>query len=288
MFLFKTVADLTAFLQKTTKEGKKVGFVPTMGALHEGHLSLVQQAADQCDISVVSIFVNPTQFNDKKDLKEYPRTIGQDIELLCSVHTDVLFIPSVEEVYPEGLDTTLELDFGQLAEVLEGAFRPGHFEGMAQVVNRLLNIVQPDKLFMGQKDFQQLSIVRSMLNQLNSTIELVVCPIIREADGLAMSSRNRRLTDEYRKKSVLLSKTLARVKTDMDKSTPEQLRKMGMDTLTEGGFKPEYFDIVDGYTLLPIEKFSETDFAVVLTAAWAGDIRLIDNVILKEQTTVLA
>lgn len=288
MFLFKTVADLTAFLQKTTKEGKKVGFVPTMGALHEGHLSLVQQAADQCDISVVSIFVNPTQFNDKKDLKEYPRTIGQDIELLCSIHTDVLFIPSVEEVYPEGLDTTLELDFGQLAEVLEGAFRPGHFEGMAQVVNRLLNIVQPDKLFMGQKDFQQLSIVRSMLNQLNSTIELVVCPIIREADGLAMSSRNRRLTDEYRKKSVLLSKTLARVKTDMDKSTPEQLRKMGMDTLTEGGFKPEYFDIVDGYTLLPIEKFSETDFAVVLTAAWAGDIRLIDNVILKEKTTVLA
>jgi len=288
MFLFKTVADLNAYLQKTAKEGKTVGFVPTMGALHQGHLSLVQQAKSACDISVVSIFVNPTQFDDKKDLRKYPRTIGQDIELLSSIEANVLFIPSVEEVYPQGLDTTLDLDFGQLAKVLEGAFRPEHFDGMAQVVKRLLDIVQPNQLFMGQKDFQQLTIVRSMLNQLNSKIKLVVCPIIREADGLAMSSRNRRLTPEYRQKSILLNKTLAKVKAKMAQDTPDQLRKMGMDTLSEGGFKPEYFDIVDGYSLLPIKDFADTQFPVVLTAAWAGEIRLIDNMILKVPIEVLA
>jgi len=259
-----------------------------MGALHKGHLSLVQESKSNCDVSVVSIFVNPTQFDDKKDLEKYPRTIGQDIELLCSVGNDVLFLPSVEEIYPKDLDTTLQLDFGQLAEVLEGAFRPGHFDGMAQVVNRLLNIVQPDCLFMGQKDFQQVAIVHSMLKQLKSKIDLVVCPIIREEDGLAMSSRNRRLSPEFRQKSILLSQTLAKIKAKMTQDTPQQLRKMGLETLSEAGFKPEYFDIVDGFTLLSIDNFSETSYVVALTAAWAGEIRLIDNMIIKQPTEVLA
>ena len=283
MLLFKKVAELQQYLQKVSSEGKTIGFVPTMGALHKGHLSLVNRAKSEASCTVVSIFVNPTQFNDKKDLKKYPRTLGNDIEMLSSVQTNVLFAPSAEEVYPEGLDTSLDLDFGQLATVMEGAFRPGHFDGMAQVVHRLLDIVQPDKLFMGQKDFQQLTIVRSMLKQLNHKTELVVCPIIREADGLAMSSRNRRLTPIYRKKAVLLSQILSKVKSNIHSRTPENMAKMAMKTLTEAGFKPEYFDIVDGVTLQPIKRFSDSDFIVALTAAWAGEIRLIDNMILKEQ-----
>ena len=283
MLLFKKVAELQQYLQKVSGEGKTVGFVPTMGALHQGHLSLVNRAKSEASCTVVSIFVNPTQFNDKKDLKKYPRTLGNDIEMLSSVQTNVLFAPSVEEVYPEGLDTSLDLDFGQLATVMEGAFRPGHFDGMAQVVHRLLDIVQPDKLFMGQKDFQQLTIVRSMLKQLNHKTELVVCPIIREADGLAMSSRNRRLTPAYREKSVLLSQILSKVKSNIHSRIPEDMSKMAIKTLTEAGFKPEYFDIVDGVTLQPIKQFSDSDFIVALTAAWAGEIRLIDNMILKEQ-----
>ncbi len=283
MLLFKKVAELQQYLQKVSNEGKTIGFVPTMGALHQGHLSLVNRAKSEASCTVVSIFVNPTQFNDKKDLKKYPRTLGNDIEMLSSVQTNVLFAPSVEEVYPEGLDTSLDLDFGQLATVMEGAFRPGHFDGMAQVVHRLLDIVQPNKLFMGQKDFQQLTIVRSMLKQLNHKTELVVCPIIREADGLAMSSRNRRLTPVYREKAVLLSQILSKVKSNIHSRTPENMAKMAMKTLTEAGFKPEYFDIVDGVTLQSIKQFSDSDFVVALTAAWAGEIRLIDNMILKEE-----
>ncbi len=283
MLLFKKVAELQQYLQKVSNEGKTIGFVPTMGALHQGHLSLVNRAKSEASCTVVSIFVNPTQFNDKKDLKKYPRTLGNDIEMLSSVQTNVLFAPSVEEVYPEGLDTSLDLDFGQLVTVMEGAFRPGHFDGMAQVVHRLLDIVQPNKLFMGQKDFQQLTIVRSMLKQLNHKTELVVCPIIREADGLAMSSRNRRLTPVYREKAVLLSQILSKVKSNIHSRTPENMAKMAMKTLTEAGFKPEYFDIVDGVTLQSIKQFSDSDFVVALTAAWAGEIRLIDNMILKEE-----
>ena len=283
MFLFKKVKDLQQYLEKVNEEGNTIGFVPTMGALHRGHLSLVNKAKAETSCTIVSIFVNPTQFNDKKDLEKYPRTLGTDIEMLCSVGTNALFVPTVEEVYPAGLDTTLNLDFGQLITVMEGAFRPGHFDGMAQVVNRLLDIVKPNKIFMGQKDFQQLTIIRSLLEQLNHKTDLVVCPIIREKDGLAMSSRNRRLTPEYREKAVLLSQILSKVKSNLQTKTPENISKMAMKTLADAGFKPEYFDIVDGITLQPIKQFSESNFVVALTAAWAGKIRLIDNMILKEE-----
>jgi len=283
MFLFKKVSDLQQYLGKVSEDGKTIGFIPTMGALHRGHLSLVNQAQAETLCTVVSIFVNPTQFNDKKDLEKYPRTLGSDIEMLCSQGTNVLFAPSPEEVYPPGLETTLNLDFGQLETVMEGAFRPGHFDGMAQVVNRLLDIVKPNKLFMGQKDFQQLTIVRSMLKQLNHKTKLVVCPIIREQDGLAMSSRNRRLTPDYREKAVLLSQILSKAKSNLQTETPENISIMAMNKLTAAGFKPEYFDIVDGFTLLPIKQFSDSKFVVALTAAWAGKVRLIDNMILKEE-----
>jgi len=281
MFLFKKVADLQQYLQKVSNEGKIIGFVPTMGALHHGHLSLVNRSIADTSCTVVSIFVNPTQFDDKKDLEKYPRTLKNDIEMLSSVQTTVLFVPDVEEIYPKGLDTAPDLNFGQLATVLEGAFRPGHFDGMAQVVHRLLDIVKPDQLFMGQKDFQQLTIVRSMLKQLKHKTTLVVCPIIREQDGLAMSSRNRRLTPAYREKAVLLSQILSKVKSSLSTQTPKSMSKMAMKVLTEAGFKPEYFEIVDGVTLLPVNSFSASDFIVALTAAWAGEIRLIDNMILR-------
>lgn len=282
MFLFKTVKDLHNFVTLYREKGNTIGFVPTMGALHEGHLSLIRQAKKTCDYTVCSIFVNPTQFNDAADLDKYPRTITADTDLLTSVKTDVLFLPAVEEVYPPDLDTKLTLDFGQLDQVMEGAFRPGHFEGMAQVVKRLLDIVQPDQLFMGQKDFQQLTIVRSMLQQLAMPIELVMCPIIREKDGLAMSSRNRRLPAADRQSATLISQTLSEVANQINEKTPTVLIKEAMETLHIPAFKPEYFAIVDGYTLQAVEDFRESDFVVACTAVWVGEVRLIDNKILKQ------
>ena len=281
MLLFKKVSDLQHYLQQFRKKRQSIGFVPTMGALHQGHLSLIKKAKAECDIVVCSIFVNPTQFNDDSDLEKYPRTAGNDINLLTSEHTDILLMPPVEEVYPKGLDTTLKLDFGDLASVMEGKFRPGHFDGMAQVVKRLLDIVQPSHLFMGQKDFQQLTIVRNMLTQLKMDVNLVMCPIIREKDGLAMSSRNVRLTPKHRKLAILLSKTLNEAKKLVGKKSPEEIKTLAMEKLSISEFKPEYFDIVDGITLQDINDFEGTKFAVACTAVWVGEVRLIDNLVLK-------
>jgi len=281
MILFKKEHQLQNYLTTLKLDKKSIGFVPTMGALHAGHLSLIQKAKEENDCVVCSIFVNPTQFNNATDLEKYPRTAAKDIELLTSVGTDVLLMPPVEEVYPKGLDTTLELDFGKLAMVMEGQFRPGHFDGMAQVVNRLLDMVQPHSLYMGQKDFQQITIVRSMLAQLESEIKLVMCPIMREENGLAMSSRNVRLTPENRILAVKISQTLSAAKKLVDDKTPNEVKEWAMQELSIPEFRPEYFEIVDGITLQSIDDFSETNFAVACTAVWAGDIRLIDNMVLK-------
>ena len=235
MILFKKVEHLQLFIASQKQKKQKVGFVPTMGALHNGHLSLIRQAKDENNLVVCSIFVNPTQFNDASDLEKYPRTASKDIQLLTSVSCDVLFMPPVEEVYPKGLNTTLELDFGELATVMEGKFRPGHFDGMAQVVNRLLNIVLPHNLYMGQKDFQQLTIVRSMLKQIGSDINLVMCPIVREEDGLAMSSRNVRLTSKHRELALILSQTLKKAKELIHKKTPAEVQKWAMNELAIAG-----------------------------------------------------
>ncbi|MFK7773434.1 MAG: pantoate--beta-alanine ligase [Saprospiraceae bacterium] len=281
MILFKKEYQLQNYLTNLKSDKKSIGFVPTMGALHDGHLSLIQKAKEENDCVVCSIFVNPTQFNNATDLEKYPRTAAKDIELLTSIGTEVLLMPPVEEVYPKGLDTTLELDFGDLANVMEGEFRPGHFDGMAQVVNRLLNMVQPHSLYMGQKDFQQITIVRNMLTQLKSDIKLVMCPIKREETGLAMSSRNVRLTPENRNLAVKISQTLLEAKKLVDSKTPEEVKKWAMQELSIPEFKPEYFSIVDGITLQSIEDFGKTNFAVACTAVWAGEVRLIDNMVLK-------
>ncbi len=282
MYLYKKVADLQLHLQREKKAYRSIGFVPTMGALHEGHLSLIEAAKAQADVVVCSIFVNPTQFNDTKDLEKYPRDVPADMQELIKVENDVLFVPEVSEVYPAGLDTSLNLDLQGLDEVMEGAFRPGHFDGMTQVVWRLLSIVQPDYLFMGQKDFQQLTIVRRMLTELNSAIELVSCPIRREADGLAMSSRNRRLSPEERSIAPVISQILEQVKEKAnDTANLGELSQWASQQLVQAGFRPDYFSIVDGKHLQEVPGMDSADFIVACTAAWLGEIRLIDNLILK-------
>ena len=281
MYLFKRVSDLQRYISSQRDQQKNIGFVPTMGALHEGHLTLIERSKSENDITVCSIFVNPTQFNDKKDLDKYPRTTANDISLLTQKGTEVLFLPPALEVYPKGLDTKLDLKMGQLDRVMEGEFRPGHFEGMAQVVKRLLDIVNPHHLYMGQKDYQQLTIVRSMIRQLNLPVKLVMCPIKREEDGLAMSSRNVRLKPDIRKRATILSETLKKAKEKIGKISPVEIQKEAMAALAITDFKPEYFRIVDGITLLPVEDANKSDEIVACTAVWAGEVRLIDNMILK-------
>lgn len=282
MLLFKKVADLQKHLHKLRKDGKTIGFAPTMGALHRGHISLIERSKKETDYTVCSIFVNPTQFNDTADLDKYPRTTAQDIQLLAKADNDIIFLPDVKEIYPPDLAVANKYDFGSLATVMEGEFRPGHFDGMAQVVKRLLDIVEPHKLFMGQKDFQQITIVRNMLKQAELPTELVMCDIIREEDGLAMSSRNVRLDPDLRPTATLLHKTLLATKDKVNSNTPSQLIEAAMSDLGKPkGFRPEYFSIVDGITLQHISDFKDTDFAVACTAVWVGDVRLIDNMVLK-------
>ena len=281
MLIFKKVADLQGWLDAERAAGRSVGFAPTMGALHDGHLDLVRMAKRECDRAVASIFVNPTQFNDPKDLEKYPRTPEKDAALLLSAGCDALFMPPVAEVYPPGADVTIRLDFGQLDKVMEGVFRPGHFAGMATVVNRLLDIVRPQRLYMGQKDFQQLSIVRDMLSQLNSPIELVMCPTRREPDGLAMSSRNLRLTPEMRAAAPAIYQTLQWAKEAFQSRSAAVVQAEAMKKLEGAGLKPEYFDIVDGISLLPVAQWADSNFVVACVAAFAGEVRLIDNLVLK-------
>ena len=283
MLLFKRVIDLQKYLKSLKDKGLDIGFAPTMGALHTGHTSLVEQAKTACDIAVVSIFINPTQFNDPKDLGKYPRTPERDLELLAEAGCDVVFMPDVSEVYPHGNTPSVKYDFGKLERILEGEFRPGHFDGMAQVVSRLLDIVQPNRLFMGQKDFQQLAVVSRLLELQKSKIELISCPIIRGKDGLAMSSRNVRLTESDRPKAALIHQTLEEAFEMVENYAPAEIARICTTKLKlEPRFKLEYFDIVDGRTLLPIHIFEDTDYAVALTAIWVGDVRLIDNIILKQ------
>ncbi len=283
MRLFKTTSAVQNHLEKLRQKGKLIGFAPTMGALHEGHLDLVRAAKNAgCDYVVASIFVNPTQFNDPKDLEKYPRTPERDSEMLVSAGCDALFMPSkVSEIYPPGRDLTLRLDFGLLASVMEGRFRPGHFQGMATVVNRLLDIVGPCRLFMGQKDYQQLSIVRNMVSQLALPVELVMVPTRREPDGLAMSSRNTRLSPEMRRVAPAIFRELSQAKTEIAQKPIEFIEKQAIDALTAAGLRPEYFELVDGISLQPVASAAASNFIVACTAAWAADVRLIDNMVMK-------
>jgi pantoate--beta-alanine ligase len=280
MIVFKKVKSLQKTIDLYKKSGLKIAFVPTMGALHEGHLSLISQAKKKCDVVICSIFVNPTQFNNADDLKKYPRTFAADKKLLATANTDILFAPEVIEIYPENLDTSVNIDLKKLDKVMEGKFRPGHFRGMLQVVKRLLDITTPDYLYMGQKDFQQFSIVSHMIKTLNLPVKLVVGKTLREKDGLAMSSRNVRLTEYYRSKASMIYKTMKWVKKNKHNFSITVLKKTALNNLKIADLKPEYFEIINGHTLSPIKTIDEKKYNVICTAAWAGDVRLIDNLIL--------
>jgi len=278
MELYKTITSLQNALQGERSKGLKIGFVPTMGALHEGHLSLVQKAGDICDIVVVSIFVNPTQFNDKNDLANYPRTLESDLKILSGAKCDYIFYPSVEEVYPV-LDTR-KFNFGNIETVMEGAFRPGHFNGVAQVVSRLLEIVHPDKAFFGQKDYQQIAVIKDLVRQMKIPVEIVSCRIVREKDGLAMSSRNKLLLPEYRNIAPLIYETLKEAK-DLSKSKPvTEVKALVINKINNSELlRVEYFEIVDDTTLIPVDDWAKTPKAVGCIAVYAGKVRLIDNII---------
>ncbi len=276
MEIISTVAGLREAVAKAKNSGMTVGLVPTMGALHQGHLSLVERARKECDFVVVSVFVNPTQFNNPDDLKTYPRTVEADCKLLDEAGVDVAFVPTVEEVYPE--PDTRVFDLGPVAEVMEGAMRPGHFNGVAQVVSKLFDFASPDKAYFGEKDFQQIAVIRAMCKQLPSAPEIVACPIKRHTDGLAMSSRNVRLTPEQRAAAPMIHEILAdNASLAADGVTDiEALKEMVVTEINAvDGMEVEYYDIVDPLTLQPATDISG---AVGCVTVWMGDVRLIDNI----------
>ena len=272
MKVFSKQADLSAALARA--EGT-IGFVPTMGALHEGHASLVRRCRAENDQVVVSVFVNPTQFNDPVDLKNYPRTLEADLALLEEAGADWIYTPTVEDIYPE--PDTRQFDFGPLDKVMEGACRPGHFNGVGQVVSRLLDIVKPDAAYFGEKDFQQLAIIRNMVRQLNMPVRIEGCPIVREADGLALSSRNRLLTPEHRAAAPLIHKALAAGPAQSGKRPVAEVRKLVEETIASDPLlEVEYVSIVDNDTLQPVAQWTGAPLRVCV-AVRAGAIRLIDN-----------
>lgn len=259
-------------------DGKTIGLVPTMGALHQGHLSLIEQARQQCDVVVCSIFVNPTQFNDPKDLEIYPRPIAEDIKKLQQVNCDVLFNPTVTEIYDA--NEQWHLDMGELENLLEGKFRPGHYQGVTQVVYKLFTIIKPTIAFFGQKDYQQFLIISKMVELLNMPVTVVMCPIQRDPDGLAMSSRNIHLTPEDREHALILSQTLNWVKKNFSADNMEHLKKQAESAINEvDGVELAYFEIADGDSLRSADSSSTN--IVALVAAKVGKTRLIDNVLLK-------
>lgn len=281
MKLIHTINELRAELDVQRKAGKKIGLVPTMGALHDGHASLVKLAVAENEVVVVSDFVNPTQFNDKNDLLKYPRTLEADCELLEKENATYVFAPSVEEIYPE--PDTRQFSYAPLDTVMEGKFRPGHFNGVCQIVSKLFMIVEPDRAYFGEKDFQQLAIIREMVKQMNFPIEIIGCPIVREHDGLALSSRNARLSDVERQQALNISKTLFLSKEFASSHTVSETQQFVEDAIAASeGLELEYFELVDGNTLQRISNWEETTYAVGCITVYCGDVRLIDNIKYKE------
>jgi pantoate--beta-alanine ligase len=279
MILVRTVSELRSVLQ-SSGEAVSVGFVPTMGALHKGHLSLVQKAVDENPVVVVSIFINPTQFNDSNDLERYPRTLNADMNLLETTGCQIVFAPDVTEIYPE--PDTRKFDFGQLDKVMEGKHRPGHFNGVAQVVSKLFEMVQPQKAYFGLKDFQQLAIIKNMVKQLNLQVEIVPCPIVRMESGLAMSSRNELLSAEERTNAAAISKTLFMAKELKTEKTVSELEKWVTETINKNPFlKVEYAEIIDDTELQPVKNWDEQSVKILCVAVFCGKIRLIDNIVLN-------
>lgn len=281
MKLIQTIQELRTELDALRKEGKTIGLVPTMGALHAGHASLVKRAVAENDVVVVSDFVNPTQFNDKNDLLKYPRTLDADCKLLEECGASFVFAPSVEEIYPE--PDTRQFSYAPLDTVMEGKFRPGHFNGVCQIVSKLFLIVEPTRAYFGEKDFQQLAIIREMVRKYSFNLEIVGCPIVREADGLALSSRNARLSDEQRIQALQISKTLfASVEYAQTHTLAETKAFVESAISTAEGLRLEYFEIVDGNSLQIVCDWKDSSYIVGCITVFCGEVRLIDNIKYKE------
>ena len=276
MLVFDKIQAIRAHLQKQSEEGKSIGFVPTMGALHEGHLELMRRAARENHLLVVSIFVNPIQFNNPEDLEKYPREPEKDLGLLRSVGCDVLFMPEEGEMYPEKVNT--RYDFGLLETVMESAFRAGHFNGVAIVVKKLFEIVTPDRAYFGEKDYQQLAIIRKLVEMENLAVQIVPCPIVRENDGLAMSSRNQRLTAGERAVAPFIYNCLLEVKRKRATMSPMELTEMVANRFADQpDFSLEYFQLADDKDLQPVGSWEEGNGVIAFIAAYLGKVRLIDN-----------
>lgn len=283
MIIFKKTRDLHKWLEAQRLAGISIGFVPTMGALHTGHLSLIESSIKANPVTVCSIFVNPTQFNDPKDFEKYPITIEKDIELLANAGCDILFLPSVKEIYPDELSPSLKYDLGYLERILEGKFRPGHFQGVCMVVHRLLEIVMPDNLYLGQKDYQQCMVIKKLiaLIGLSNAILVNICPTLREPDGLAMSSRNVRLNEDERIKATAIFRNLSFIKENLTTGDLKGLKETAFRNLSEAGFNVDYIEIADANDLSIIDDWDGQKKLVALAAAFMKEVRLIDNILLN-------
>ena len=282
MILFKTSLDLSKHLALQVEKGKTIGFVPTMGALHLGHLGLIKESKVMSDVTICSIFVNPTQFNDPKDFANYPQTLEQDIFALESIGTDIVFLPNLEEIYPYGPELTQKIDLGYLETILEGKYRPGHFQGVCQVVQRLLTIVKPTILFLGQKDFQQYLVIKKLINSMGWPINIRLIQTYRESSGLALSSRNLRLSDKDKIASATLNQSLELLKNELHPGNLDRIIKNATQMILSGGFdKIDYLAICNAQTLENITHWDAKTALIGLVAAYIDGIRLIDNRILN-------
>lgn len=284
MLIIREAGELTEFISRAKNNGQSVGFVPTMGALHAGHLSLVERCVSENDVAIVSVFVNPTQFNNPQDLATYPRTEKADAKLLAQAGVAAVFMPSVEAVYPDGTERDHEFDLGQAAEVMEGKHRPGHFQGVAQVVSRLFLLVRPDRAYFGEKDFQQIAVIRNMVRSENIPVQIIACPIKRADDGLALSSRNALLTPEQRTVAPLIHQTLLESRTYALNHSLSQTRDFVVNRLNSNhAFRVEYYEIIDAETMVPIDDWSEARWTVGCITVYCDDVRLIDNITYKNE-----
>jgi len=281
MILFKNIHPLRSWLAAQRGKGQNVGFVPTLGALHQGHLSLTEASRRENGLTVVSIFVNPTQFNDPADFEKYPKTLEKDMELLEAAGTDLLFLPSVAEIYPGGTTGLRHYELGYLESILEGKYRPGHFQGVCSVMQRLMDAVTPDDLYMGQKDYQQCMVVKRLLQIMGSPARLHPCPTLREDDGLAMSSRNMRLSPAERKNATAIFQALSHIKQTLRPGPTEAARNQAAALLAQHDFKVDYVEIADADTLETINSWDGSRKIVALAAAFQHEVRLIDNLLLN-------
>ena len=284
MILIKTASTLRLYLSDQKKKGLQIGFIPTMGALHEGHISLIKQSLDNGDIPVCSIFVNPTQFNDIKDFRQYPVTVYQDILLLEKAGCEALFLPSVNEIYPDGFENDTHYELGYLGSILEGAYRPGHFQGVCQVMEKLLKIVMPERLYLGQKDYQQCKIIALLIKQMGlyEKIKVEICPTLREPDGLAMSSRNRRISQEARQNADGIYLALTHIKNHLKPGPVENILNEAREILTQKNFELDYLAVADADSLEILTAYLHGRSLVALTAATYDEVRLIDNMLLNQ------